>query len=359
MKLGPERTQQGKFQGFGLKPAAGAAPGSSASSSSRAPTAPATRGSAASRAKAAQGGITSLFRESLEDDEADGGKKVRGLPTWSKPTAEAVQAQRQAEVLQAADPSVFQYDEVIEDVKRDMDIDPGPMQQLRTDALEQKKRVGLTVRRGAEAVQAGSKRDAKYIEKVIVAVERRKVEQQIVEDRLLKKEQNERKDKEVFVTEAFKEELKRRKKFEEELEAQDVRDARKEASKQEDGRGFADMYRNLLNGGMASSRGGEKVLERAAPREELEESGAKKEEEDEEKIKMEDVKAEDTEADGQAQAGELGVKDVEAAPIEAPVETQEAKKAREAAEKEQREEKAMSAKERYLARKRAAAADAS
>jgi len=250
---------------------------------------------------------------------------------------------------------------VIDDVKRDMDIDVPSAQMVRTDALEQKKRVGLTVRPGAEAVQVGTKRDAKYIEKVMVAVERRRVEQQIVEDRLLKKDMNDRKDKEVFVTQAFKEELKRRKKFEEELEAQDARDARKEATKQEDGRGFADMYRNLLNGGMATSRGGEKVLERAAAREELEgdvkkEEVKKEEEDDDEKdtVKMEDVKAEETDAETKAEGTGHGVKDV----VSAPIETADAKKMREAAEKEQREEKAMSAKERYLARKRAAAAAA-
>lgn len=34
-----------------------------------------------------------------------------------------------------------------------------------------------------------------------------------------------------------------------------------EAEKQEHGSGFASMYRNLLNGGLASSRGGEKALQ--------------------------------------------------------------------------------------------------
>merc|ERR1719436_1867026 len=168
----------------------------------------------------------------------------------------------------AQDPSVFQYDEIIDSVKEERDQDVGS-QQVRTDVMEQKKRVGLTVREGSEEVRAGTKRQAKYIEKVLVATDRRRVEQQIVEDKLLKKEKDARKDCEVFVTEAFKEELKKRQKFVDELEAQEVRDNLKAAEKQEFGRGFADMYRNLLNSGLATSRGGEKVKEITAARTEL------------------------------------------------------------------------------------------
>merc|ERR1712087_599944 len=116
---------------------------------------------------------------------------------------------------------------------------------------------------------------------VMIAVDRRRVEQQVVEDRLLQKEKNARQDAEVFVTGAFKEELKKRKKFEEELEQQDFRDSLKAAEKMEQGRGFADMYRNLLNGGLATSRGGEKVREQAPARIELEKIEEKKDEKDE------------------------------------------------------------------------------
>merc|ERR1712060_875787 len=89
------------------------------------------------------------------------------------------------------------------------------------------------------------------------------------EDRLLKKDKLKNQDCELFVTGGYKEELKRRKKFEEELETQDRLDEMKAAERMENGAGFADMYRNLLNGGLASSRGGEKIREQAAPREEL------------------------------------------------------------------------------------------
>merc|ERR1712228_544437 len=152
---------------------------------------------------------------------------------------------------------------------------------------------------------------------------------------------------EVFVTGGFKEELKRRKKFEEELETQDRLDEMKAAERMENGAGFADMYRNLLNGGLASSRGGEKIREQAAPREELkpEELVADRVErktETKDEVK-EEAKEELKEEDEGGSAH--GVKDVEAPPSGT-------KRAREEEEKEQREEKTMSARERYLARKK-------
>lgn len=234
---------------------------------------------------------------------------------------------------------------------------------VRTDVLTQKKRVGLTIREGSTGVMTGTKRQAKYIDKVLVATDRRKVEQQIIEDRLLKKEKDARKDCEVFVTEAFKQELVKRQKFVEELEVQEVRDSIKAAEKQEHGRGFADMYRNLLNGGLATSRGGEKLRERAAPREEEVKEEQKDEEKDETKKESDEAlrrglkeeateelqekqEAKEEEEDGAA-GSSLGVKELGALPEPG------SKKATLAEEQEVRQEKAMSAKERYLARKRA------
>lgn len=148
---------------------------------------------------------------------------------------------------------------------------------------------------------------------VMVATDRRKVEQQVIEDRLLKKEKDARKDCEVFVTQAFKEELKKRQKFVEELEAQEARDAVKAAENQSDGRGFADMYRNLLNGGLASSRGGEKVLEKAPAREELSKEEVevlKKEHEAELAAKAKEEALKEEEAKAEEAAASFGVQDV-------------------------------------------------
>eukprot|EP00928_Gymnodinium_smaydae_P064657 TRINITY_DN4793_c0_g1_i1.p1 TRINITY_DN4793_c0_g1~~TRINITY_DN4793_c0_g1_i1.p1 ORF type:complete len:409 (-),score=137.04 TRINITY_DN4793_c0_g1_i1:58-1284(-) len=401
MKSGPQRTNVGGFKGFGFglqagtsrpgapvaarapgakPPSAGASVFSAASATAAASRASASAASAAGAKRAGSSGVAALFKEALEDDTTGG--KAKGLPNWGKPTIEAIQAQRQAEALQAADPSIFQYDEVIDDIKEDMQVGSGS-QQVHTDSLTQKKRVGLVVREGSDQVRAGAERKAKYVEKVIIATDRRRVEQQIVEDRMLKKDKDKNKDCEVFVTAGFKEELRRRQKFEEELENQDRLDAQKAADRMQDGKGFADMYRNLLNGGLASSRGGEKIREQAAPREgggaivgqaprsaaAMAAFAAKEEvkdevkEEDDEAMPAasapsasakeeckEEAKAELREEAGAGAASAPGVMDAIAE--EAPKGT---KRAREEDDKANRAEKALSAKERFLARKKAAA----
>mmetsp|Transcript_37854 Transcript_37854/g.97933 ORF Transcript_37854/g.97933 Transcript_37854/m.97933 type:complete len:375 (-) Transcript_37854:110-1234(-) len=366
---GPPKTGAFKGFGFGAKPAgpskaAGARP-AGLSLPARKPTAKA----------AAAGGVTGLFKESLDGEEDDGSRKQKnGLPAWAKPSEKALHAQKMAESLQAEDPSVFQYDEVIDDIREEAGLQSSS-QSVRADALTQKKRVGLTVPKGAENVATGSQRQAKYIEKVMLATDRRKVEQQIIEDRLLKKEKDARKDCEVFVTEAFKEELKKRKRFEEEMERQDTRDSILAAEKQENGAGFADMYRNLLNGGLASGRGGEKVKEIKAAKADLDEvkeedpfaaDPLKKEVKEEVgasssghgvvDVKAE-VKAEAAPEPWEAEDAEAAApKKARAEPPAPPPKTAEEKAAEAAEEKSQREGKAMSAKERYLARKKAAAA---
>lgn len=355
MKVGPQQTDTAKFQGFGMKL------GGSASSSSAPGRLPSAAAAKAKAKAAASGGASALFRQSMEDDD-DPNKKA-GVPCWSKPTLEAVQAQKQAEALLAADATIFQYDEVIDDVKADMDIQTSVSQTVRTNVLEQKKRTGLTLREGAEAVRSGSKRESKYIEKVIIATDRRRVEQQIMEDRLLKKEQQNREGEEVFVTSGFKEELKRRKKFEDELEAQDRIDQMKDAAKMEDGKGFASFHRAMLNGGLSSARGGEKIKEQAAvqsvftsvnagaSQKEMADISYAKVEEDGEEVKEEKdtKKEEDAKAEDDDEKAGVGVLDVQA-----PTATPGSKAAEKLVEQEQRAEKAMSAKERYLARKRAA-----
>lgn len=342
MIAGPGRTDVSKFKGlsFGLGKAAAAAPGPHVKGKF-APGVNVLSGSSAPKRRPAPQ-VAGLFAEAMQEDEGGGS----AVPSWSKQTHESLQAHRQAEALLAENPTVFQYDEIIDDIKEDCGL--AKAGGIRTDALEQKKRVGLTIPEGAESVKNGSKRPAKYIEKVIIATDRRRVEQQVVEDRLLKKEKDARKDCEVFVTEAFKEELKKRKKFEDELEQQDIRDKIRAADKQENGLGFADMYRNLLNGGLASSRGGEKIKDIAPAREEMKEELKEELKDDLEvdtKVKLEDAKQEVKDEDMGGAEKQHGVQDVVPEPSPASSIT----KAKEA---EQREEKAMSAKERYLMRKK-------
>jgi len=305
--------------------------------------------------------VAALFAESLEEV---GGKSAASssLPSWGRETVEAKQAKRRAEEMLAVDPTVFQYDEVIDDIKAESGLE-NTSSQIHADGLTQKKRVGLVVRAGSDAVATGNKRAAKYTEKVMVAVDRRRVEQQMVEDRALKKEKNARKDAEVFVTPGFVEELKRRKKFEDELEAQEAKDEARAAEKQENGAGFANMYRNLLNGGLATSRGGEKIKEQAPAYENLDAKEEKLEAlaklEAKEEVKEEVAKDEPGEdGDDKREFGVLDAAEQAAAEESAEDAAKRRKREKEQqqqAEQEQRQEKALSAKERYLARKRAAA----
>jgi len=364
--MGPQKTDLKGFKGFGFGAKPGTGPqkpgsgfgGLKLGAASR-PGAPVSVTPAKAKAKAKASSVSALFQESMDVEEAkgpDGGK-----PTWDQMTPEGTQAQRNAEALQAEDPTVFQYDEVLEDMKEEAGLESA-VQVIRAEGLEQKKHVGLRVPEGAVTVQSGIKRSAKYIEKVMVATDRRRAEQQIVEDRLLQKEKEQNKDCEVFVTEGFKEELKRRKKFEDELEDQEKKDEMKSAEKQEHGLGFASLYRNMLNGGLATSRGGEKVKEVAPARQDMDDVKQEVKDEIEEKIaeklglkplvekKEEKLKDEvKDEAKEESEAPNHGVQDVK------PLDEGKAVSAKAAAaeeEKQQREDKALSAKERYLLRKK-------
>lgn len=350
-----KKTDLSGFRGFSF----GAKSGTSGPAAKAAATRP-TPGAATVRPATAKQkpGVAALFAESLE---VNSGAATAAAPSWSKLSIEAVAAQRHAEALQASDPTVFQYDEVIDDVQSARDVE-GPSQAVRTSALEQKKRVGLVIPQGGAGVATGSRRTSKYIENVIVATDRRRAEQQIVEDKLLRKDKDKFAGCETFVTSGFKEELKRRKKFEEELERQDYVDKLKAAEKQSDGKGFADMYRNLLNGGLATSRGGEKLKEQAPAYEEdmKQEAGDDVKEEKVDDIKDEvkdEVKKETVKSDedGADSSGAHGVREAQASAEDgAPA----AKRPRKEDEAEERQEKAMSARERFLARKKAAAASA-
>eukprot|EP00438_Fugacium_kawagutii_P033703 Skav234182 [mRNA] locus=scaffold1377:129480:138209:- [translate_table: standard] len=126
-----------------------------------------------------------------------------------------------------------------------------------------------------------------------IATDRRRVEQQIVEDRLLKKEKESRsQSSELGKRQSVGSELKRRKKFEDELEAQEEMDQKNAAPALELVPGGScrsvGLYRNLLNGGLASSRGGEKVREVKPAREDLEDVPMKEEVKEEAKEKREE-----------------------------------------------------------------------
>merc|ERR1712046_287415 len=121
----------------------------------------------------------------------------------------------------------------------------------------------------------------------------------------------------------------------------------------------------MLNGGLSSARGGEKVKEQAAVQSVFtsvnagasqkqmadishskNEAFAKLEGGEEVKEEKDTKKEEDVKAEDDDEKADVGVLDVEA-----PSATPGSKAAEKLADQEQRAEKAMSAKERYLARK--------
>jgi len=338
--MGPDRTDRSKFSGFGMKIGSGN-PGSSVGT----PGGLQLPKRAGAKPGKPASSVSAMFMESMDRDDEAASKPVG--PSWGKLTPEAMQAQRKALELQAADPSVFQYDEVIDSAPQG---DDSTAQKVRADVFEQKKRVGLS--------NAGTKRklEAKYIQNVITATDRRKVEQQIVEDKLLQKDKDRNKDCQVFMTEAYKEEMKRRKKFEEELEAQELRDQMNAAEKQEHGRGFANFHSNMLKNGLASSRGKETVNELAPAREEVkkeeddDKKDVKEEEKDEVDVKMEEADGESTADRGAKAEAKLEDESQQLSHGVADVQTSSSLGAQ---NEEHRAEKTMSARERFLARKAA------
>jgi len=255
----------------------------------------------------------------------------------------------------------------------------------------------LCTREGSDAVRAGTQRSAKYVEKVITATDRRRVEQQIIEDKMLKKDAEKNQQGETFITSGFKEELKRRKKFEDELEQQEINDQKKAAENLQNERGLSGFYQNLLGSGLASARGAEIVKAQAAAREGdgkvvgaaprsaaaqalaakasaavKEETpdedtliAAKKESDSEmdikEEVKLEEPAASDgpivdaSDASGPAPSSPAPGPALPQVAMEALAAAAKNKRPRDEEEAEQRETKVMSAKERFLARKKAAA----
>lgn len=186
---------------------------------------------------------SSIFQESLDHDERMGHEFSKAkLPDLMKTHSKLVE--RQAAKLLAEDPTVFSYDEVYEE-----ECSAPLSQQLRTEALEQKKRVGLVMRSAPE------KAESRYLTKIMAATDNRKVEQQIIEDKLQKKKREEEGnmfgDKEEFMTAAYKEELRKRKEFEDDMKSKDAVDEANDAMHKQNSMGFADFNRNLLNNGLA------------------------------------------------------------------------------------------------------------
>jgi hypothetical protein len=93
-------------------------------------------------------------------------------------------------------------------------------------------------------------KEPRYIQNLLRNATRREMELEIVQERQLKRESSELKDtKEIFVTSAYKKRLEERKKFEEELMLQDLKDAVNDPCKKKD---LTSFHQYMLSSGLAA-----------------------------------------------------------------------------------------------------------
>jgi len=256
------------------------------------------------------------------------------------------------EALQKEDPSVFQFDELIEDDGRKRESIEG---------LEQKKRVGLFVPSGGPLKVPSSQ----YISQLERRKEFRDMEKEIIEQRVInrdrKKEKDAHEDKEVFVTSAYKDRLKEREEFLRELASKEKIDDARDASKMEHGFGFAALHRNMLEEGLRKPVGVPVSDDTGASSSSAnlkEESAVKsdiKEERTDVKDDLRGLKREisDDVTGKRHKVEQVQLKEKQEHDETAENEKQNQRREKEKQEQQEREQKANSAKERYLARKKA------
>uniref|UniRef100_A0A0A9XZF5 Nuclear speckle splicing regulatory protein 1 n=1 Tax=Lygus hesperus TaxID=30085 RepID=A0A0A9XZF5_LYGHE len=171
---------------------------------------------------------TSVFGED-SDSEKSGGEDW--LKKASKPdfSSSITKRQTKLEIEKALneDATVFQYDEIY-------------------DEMDQKKQ---------SAAKKDKDRKPKYVEKLLVAAEKRKMENERRYERVVQKEReaegDEFKDKETFVTSAYKKKLEEFAKLDEEQKRQDMLEDIGDVTKQQDISGF---YRHLYQETVADKK---------------------------------------------------------------------------------------------------------
>lgn len=169
------------------------------------------------------------FASDSDSDDEPAKKKIS--------IGESVTQKRQARIMQEdalkEDPSIFQYDEVYDEMSAN--------------------------REEAKKAKSAVNRDSKYISRLLVAAEKRKIE---YETRLERKVQKEReaegdqfKDKEVFVTSAYRQKLEAMKKAEEEAQREEYLESIGDVRKQKDLSGFyRHMYEQKLGNDKAETK---------------------------------------------------------------------------------------------------------
>lgn len=162
------------------------------------------------------------------DSDSDDETKKKKIPI-----VQSITQKRQARVIQEdalkEDPTIFQYDEVYEEMSAN--------------------------REEAKKAKSTECRQSKYINKLLVAADKRKIE---YETRIERKVQKEReaegdkyKDKEVFVTAAYREKLEAMKKVAEEAEREEYLENIGDVRKQKDLSGF---YRHMYEQKLGSDK---------------------------------------------------------------------------------------------------------
>lgn len=172
--------------------------------------------------------------DSESDDEPTAKKKIS--------IGESVTQKRQARIIQEdalkVDPTIFQYDELYDEMSAN--------------------------REEAKKAKSNVNRESKYINKLLVAAEKRKIE---YETRLERKVQKEReaegdqfKDKEVFVTASYREKLEAMKKAEEDAQREEYLENIGDVMKQKDLSGFyRHMYEQKLGNDNVAAKSEEKI----------------------------------------------------------------------------------------------------
>lgn len=173
----------------------------------------------------------SIFDESGSENESDGPPQM----TFMKRTAmgPSMMERRRAKNLQekalAEDPTIFQYDELYDDMENKRE--------------EEKK------------IKSNEPKKAKYITKLLETAERRKLENELRVERQVQKEREAEgeqfKDKEAFVTSSYRKKLEEMRKLEEQNKRDDYLEAIGDVRKQNDLDGF---YRHLYEQKMGSAK---------------------------------------------------------------------------------------------------------
>lgn len=174
------------------------------------------------------------FASDSESDDEPAKKKIS--------IAESTSQKRQARIIQQdalnEDPTIFQYDEVYDEMN--------------------------TNREEAKKAKTSENRQSKYISRLLVTAEKRKLEYETRIERKVQKERDAEgdkfKDKEVFVTAAYREKLEAMKKAEEDAQREEYLENIGDVCKQKDLSGFyRHVYEQKLGNDKTETKSTEKT----------------------------------------------------------------------------------------------------